>query len=174
MIDDEPVAPTERFVAEPETITRCFEKWEGKRVTDRVVARLGERLPPRSSVWELGLDGHPRNPWSEVHYLGLTRIAEHGLPVGFAASSDGGKKAIARLAAAVAKASAQHPGMAPIVVLSSDSYTHRTFGKVLVPQFDVVSWTTARGAEPDESNPPLPARAPDGPGDYADIEVVPF
>jgi len=106
--DDAPVAKGEQFIVHPETITRCLEKWEGKRIVDRVVARLGDRLPPRStlgdtdeSLWELGLDGRPRDPWGEVHYLGLTRI-EDGSAVAFAATSDGGKKAIGRLAMTIA------------------------------------------------------------------------
>jgi hypothetical protein len=179
IINDEPVDANEKFIACPETITRCWERWENKRITDRHVARLGERLAPRSglgdhdrTLWELGLNGRGRDPWSEVHYLGLTR-ADDGSPVAFGTASDGGQKAIARLASAAA----QHPGKAPIVMLAADSYSHKTFGKVLVPQFDIVGWTTAgttTGKARDGNEPPPPAHAPDGPADYDDLEITPF
>ena len=67
------------------------------------------------SRWETGLDGRERDPWGEVHYLGLRRLDDDSLVV-FSTSSDGGRKAIAQ----IAKAAASRPGEAPIVTLGSE------------------------------------------------------
>ena len=138
-LDGQTVGSGEEFVTVPSSITRAMERWQSKRITDRVVARLGERLVPRSELgdhdrsrWETGLDGRERDPWCEVHYLGLRRLDDDSLVV-FSTSSDGGRKAIAQ----IAKAAASRPGEAPIVTLGSDSYPHRSFGQITTPTFDV-------------------------------------
>src|SRR4051812_18130000 len=42
--------PDERYLALPSSITKTWEKWEGKAIVDRVVCPLGKKLPPRSSL----------------------------------------------------------------------------------------------------------------------------
>lgn len=157
-LDGQTVGSGEEFVTVPSSITRAMERWQSKRITDRVVARLGERLVPRSELgdhdrsrWETGLDGRERDPWGEVHYLGLRRLDDNSLVV-FSTSSDGGRKAIAQ----IAKAAASRPGEAPIVTLGSNSYPHRSFGQITTPTFDVAGWEPTA---PEASPAPAPVAA---------------
>ena len=59
-INDVPVPQGQRLVAHLSTITQCWERWEGKRIADRIVAPLGDRLPPRETL------GHSEVPHVEA------------------------------------------------------------------------------------------------------------
>ena len=123
--DAKPVAPGELYVFDPSSIVRRQEYWKDKKIVDTNVAFLGEKLKPLDELqppkeeWEKDQKGQPKPPWVESHYIGGVRERD-GLVVYFAASSDGGRKAIGTLAQAVVRASAKHPGKVPVVELGED------------------------------------------------------
>jgi hypothetical protein len=66
-LGDEVVRPDEKFRVNIHGLTRIWERWCEQRIVDRIVAPLGDRLPPRDvlgfddkSRWEPGLDGVTR------------------------------------------------------------------------------------------------------------------
>jgi hypothetical protein len=141
-IGDQEVSATEEFVVYPETIVKVWERWENKRIADRIIARLGEKLPSRSSLgdtdrsaWALGQNGKPSDPWTESHIVAMRRSRDNS-PIVFVTASDGGKKSLGHLA----DAAAGRADFCPVVELSSSSYSHPTWGLIFTPQFDVTGW----------------------------------
>jgi len=64
----------------------------------------------------------------------------------FKTNSLGGKKAYTALVSAVvAEVQAQSEFIVPIVSLQSTSYTHKKYGKIFTPDFEIVDWTTMDG-----------------------------
>lgn len=71
-----------------------------------------------------------------------------GLEVRYAATSEGGKKAVQALGLAVAEQiETDQTYPVPVVKLVTDSYQHKKFGKVMTPTFAVEKFVTMDGAE---------------------------
>jgi hypothetical protein len=58
----------------------------------------------------------------------------------FTSSSDGGRKAVAKLADRYDKLRHRFKAKMPVVCLESEAYQHNTYGKILKPKFRVVDW----------------------------------
>jgi hypothetical protein len=59
----------------------------------------------------------------------------------FRTSSVGGKRAVAGLASLVSDKLMNGDGkIVPVVTLNTDNYTHKQYGKIYVPMFDIVRW----------------------------------
>jgi hypothetical protein len=58
----------------------------------------------------------------------------------FTSSSDGGRKAVAKLADIYDRLRHRHKAKMPVVKLTSESYQHKLYGKILKPVFRIVDW----------------------------------
>jgi hypothetical protein len=143
--DATPLPLGAELVACMPTLTRGWQRWGNKEVTD---ARLGlyvkgYRPPQRhqlgdldKDLWELDKDGKPKDPW--VYINGLTLVAlDGGAVYTFITGTDGGLSAINALGYAAGNVPA---GFYPVVALGVDSYQHkrREFGRVKVPVLSIV------------------------------------
>jgi hypothetical protein len=146
--EQEPVAPTATFIVNMEEYWRGWIKWLDKepvdhrigRVVDRHRVHLREELGDLDqSRWETDANGVPRDPWQRVSYLVMRNTSNDDI-VTFTSTSDGGRKAVAKLADRYDRLRRKHLGKMPVVALTQRSYPHAKYGKVLTPKFNVVGW----------------------------------
>jgi hypothetical protein len=141
-----PADPKDEYFADPFKVTTQWECWVGNQVVDRVVEPVGGRLPERSTLghddenaWEIGLDGRPRDPWSQVDYLPLVRVRD-GEKFYYGASTKGGKDAIADLC----RAGAIRPEEVAIITLEGSEYKSKRYNRIVkTPDLAARRWVRA-------------------------------
>jgi len=139
----------QRFLANMNEIWRGWVRWSDRQVTDTLIGRVIDRFipPPREqlgdldkSLWETELSGAQRDPWARTVFLVLRKASDDELLATFTSSSNGGISAVGKLADQFDRRSGKYPGKMPVVCLSSESYTHSSYGKIIKPAFQIVDW----------------------------------
>jgi hypothetical protein len=72
----------------------------------------------------------------------------------FSSTSVGGKRAVQTLAVAIAnQVEADQSKPVPVVRLKKDHYSHKSYGKIYTPVFEIVEWVGMDGEDPEEEAP---------------------
>jgi hypothetical protein len=138
-----------RFVANLEEYYRGWVRWWDGKPTDHLIGRVIDRhrVHAREELgdldetkWETEPNGTRRDPWTRTVYLALRDISNDEV-ICFTSSSDGGRKAVAKLADRYDKLRHRFKAKMPVVCLESEAYQHNTYGKILKPKFRIVDWT---------------------------------
>jgi hypothetical protein len=144
------------YEADPLEVYYGHQKWRNQLPVETQMVRIDQlHLCPRredlgdldQSTWEVGPDGERKDPWARTVRLGLIDPETQEMCF-FTSSSYGGRDAVNAFCAAYEKDRLRFPGQVPVVRLDSESYKHKTYGKVLKPRFTIVSWKSADGSEP--------------------------
>jgi len=143
-----------RCIAHCDLIELGYVRWADGKPTDRKVGLVADGfIPPQKgdlpdrdeTTWEIQDDGTRRDPWSFQMAVPLTRLDAGGETYQFTVGSKGGLRCLSALTRTYGKRIAdKKPGL-PIVELQSDSYKHRTYGKIFFPVMHVVGWTGGHG-----------------------------
>jgi hypothetical protein len=130
---------------------------------------LGEKMVPVSEPLPQ-LDAAPPNAkkgWETQVGLSMKCISgeDKGMEVRYTTTSVGGKRAVQTLAVAIAEQVEKDQSKpVPVVLLKKDHYSHKSYGKIYTPVFDVQEWVSMSGDadEPAEDAPAIeaPAEAP--------------
>jgi len=130
---------------------------------------LGEKMVPVSEPLPQ-LDAAPPNAkkgWETQVGLSMKCISgeDKGMEVRYTTTSVGGKRAVQTLAVAIAEQVEKDQSKpVPVVLLKKDHYSHKSYGKIYTPVFDVQEWVSMSGDadEPaeDASAIEAPAEAP--------------
>ena len=90
-----------------------------------------------------------------------------GMEARFTTTSVGGKRSVQTLALAIAaQVEKDQSKPVPVIALKKDHYTHKSYGKIYTPVFEVLEWVSMDGgaeAEPDESAEPAESAADEAP-----------
>jgi hypothetical protein len=138
-----------RFVANLHEYYRGWVRWWDGKPTEHLIGRVVDRfrVVPREELgdldentWETETNGARRDPWARTCYLAMRDLSNDEI-VCFTSSSDGGRKAVARLAERYDRLRRRHKAKFPAVYLDSESYQHSMYGKILKPVFRIVDWT---------------------------------
>lgn len=84
---------------------------------------------------------------------------DEGMEARYTTTSVGGKRSVQTLAIAIAaQVEKDQTKPVPIVKLKKDHYTHKSYGKIFTPVFEVVEWVSMEGKTeevdaPEEANP---------------------
>lgn len=84
---------------------------------------------------------------------------DQGMEARYTTTSVGGKRSVQTLAIAIAaQVEKDQTKPVPIVKLKKDHYTHKSYGKIFTPVFEVVEWVSMEGKTeevdaPEEANP---------------------
>jgi hypothetical protein len=132
-----------RWAVNPFSFVHGFIAWGDGEV-------LAEKLVP---VTEPKPELEPAPPgakkgWEEQTGLSLKCISgdDAGLEARFTTTSVGGRKAVQTLAVAIATQVDKDPSKpVPIVKLAKDHYTHKSYGRIFTPVFEVVEWVSMDG-----------------------------
>jgi hypothetical protein len=154
-----------------------WRKWVDKKIVATDIGFVRDNFVPKQrndlddldeTKWPVSQNGEPSDPWSWAYYLRLTD--DDGSTYVWAASSAGARGAIGDLANKFSRKRVN-----PIVKLSSGSYKHAQFGKVLVPVLEIVGWDEGRPPfAPPAPVTPLPSPEPAGMRaipDFADSDI---
>ena len=130
---------------------------------------LGEKMVPVSEPLPQ-LDAAPPNAkkgWETQVGLSMKCISgeDKGMEVRYTTTSVGGKRAVQTLAVAIAEQVEKDQSKpVPVVLLKKDHYSHKSYGRIYTPVFDVQEWVSMSGDadEPAEAAPAIeaPAEAP--------------
>ena len=144
-----------RWAVNPFSFVHGFIAWGDGEV-------LAEKLVP---VTEPKPELEPAPPgakkgWEEQTGLSLKCISgdDAGLEARFTTTSVGGRKAVQTLAVAIATQVDKDPSKpVPIVKLAKDHYTHKSYGRIFTPVFEVVEWVSMDGDAPAVEEEAAPA-----------------
>ena len=76
----------------------------------------------------------------------------------YTTTSVGGKRSVQTLALAIAaQVEKDQSKPVPVVRLKKDHYTHKSYGKIFTPVFEVVEWVGMDGKAEEEAAPEAPA-----------------
>lgn len=89
---------------------------------------------------------------------------DEGMEARYSTTSVGGKRAVQQLAIAIATQVEKDPSKpVPIIKLGKDFYTHKSYGRVFTPVFQVVEWVSMDGEAEAEAEAAPAAEAEEGP-----------
>jgi hypothetical protein len=75
---------------------------------------------------------------------------DKGLEARYTTTSAGGKRGVQTLAVAIAEAVDKDPSKpVPVVLLKKEHYQHKSYGRIFTPLFDIQSWVSMDGEEPE-------------------------
>jgi len=78
---------------------------------------------------------------------------DKGLEARYTTTSQGGLRAVAALGAHITtQVDADQTKPVPVVQLKKSFYTHKSYGKIYTPDFDVVDWVSMEGASGEEES----------------------
>ncbi len=122
---------------------------------------LGKKLLPILSGQTVDQSTLPNvgAPWSETVAMQLRCMNgdDAGVQVEYEQNSYGGKKAFAELLQAFqVQIATDQVNIVPVVVMKSDSYSHKQYGTIYNPIFEIVKWVSIQG------NVEAPAAEDDG------------
>ena len=84
---------------------------------------------------------------------------DNGLEVRYNVTSVGGKRAVQGLAVAIAQqVESDQTKPVPVVTLKRDHYTHKSYGKIYTPVFEVQEWMSMDGKSEEKAEEAAPAR----------------
>ena len=84
---------------------------------------------------------------------------DNGLEVRYNVTSVGGKRAVQGLAVAIAQqVESDQSKPVPVVTLKRDHYTHKSYGKIYTPVFEVQEWMSMDGKSEEKAEEAAPAR----------------
>jgi hypothetical protein len=148
--DDKVPAPQgARYLVIMPDIMRGVVKWGEHGISDAHVGRVSEcyRQPHRNtlgdtdqSLWAVGKDGKPRDPWQRYLSAHLVELAVPHGSLTFVGSSWGMQSCIQAICNDYVDARHEHEGHYPVVKLAVHNKQHKDFGVVKEPRLEIVGW----------------------------------
>ena len=147
-----------RWAVNPFSFVHGFIAWGDGEVLAEKLVPVTEPLPELEAAPPGAKKG-----WEPQTGLSLKCISgeDAGLEARFTTTSVGGRKAVQTLAVAIAaQVEKDQSKPVPVVKLGKDHYTHKSYGRIYTPVFEVVEWVSMDGqaAEAEvEAAPAAPA-----------------
>jgi len=162
-----------RWAINPEGFMHGWIGW-GDKAHDTASEKLGEELTPATVPLspEASLPAI-QGEWSKQMAMQMLCLdgADEGVKVQFSSSSAGGMKFYATLVrAVVSKLNANDAKCCPVVLLGSDTYKHKEYGKIYNPTATIVDYVSVDDLKAEDAEPD-PRENPAGAGEVVE-EVV--
>jgi hypothetical protein len=148
-----------RWAVNPFSFVHGFIAWGDGEVLAEKLVSVTEPLPELEPAPPGAKKG-----WEPQTGLSLKCISgdDAGMEARFTTTSVGGRKAVQALAVAVAtQVDKDKEKPVAIVKLGKDHYTHKSYGRIYTPVFEVLEWVSMNGddsAETEEAAPAPPGR----------------
>lgn len=159
--EQEEVENGSRWAVNPLSFVHGYIAWGKGEALGEMMAPITDPLP------EVGVppSGADRG-WEMQLGFSLKCISgeDAGMEARYSTTSVGGKRAVQQLGLAIAQQVEKSPEKpVPVIVLSKDSYQHKSYGRVFTPVFEVQEWVSMNGEEPaaeDVQKSDVPEAAP--------------
>jgi hypothetical protein len=162
--DEVEVQEGSQWAINPASLRMGYMAWgKGQVLGKKLLPILSGQVVDQATLPSVGA------PWSETVAMQLRCMSgeDEGKQVEYEQNSYGGKKAFAELLQAFQIQIAQDAhNIVPIVVMKSDSYTHKEFGLIYTPIFEIVRWISMGGA-------PTPAAVDQVEGEVEEVTPQP-
>lgn len=153
--DQTEVEDNATWAVNPFSFVHGFIAWgDGEVLGERMVS-VSQPLPE--------LDAAPPNAkrgWETQVGMSLKCLSgeDEGMEARYTTTSVGGKRSVQTLALAIAaQVEKDQSKPVPVVRLKKDHYTHKSYGKIFTPVFEVVEWVGMDGKAEEEAAPEAPA-----------------
>lgn len=146
---DTEVEDGSRWAINPMSLQTGFVAWKQSKVLGKKMGSIFNPPIRQDELEEVGA------PWSEAVSFDIVCVSgeDEGTECQYNANSYGGRKAFTAIMDALMKQTSVDPTkIVPIVELSSDSYTHKDYGKTYNPIFEIVDWATMDAAPADKAD----------------------
>jgi hypothetical protein len=147
--DQDEVEPGSKWAVNPYSFVHGFIAWGDGQVLGEKMAPMTEPLPEVDAAPPGASKG-----WEMQIGFSLKCISgeDAGMEARYTATSVGGKRSVQELALAVAEqADKDQSKIVAVVNLKRDSYSHKSYGKIFTPVFDVQEWVGMNGPEAEAS-----------------------
>jgi hypothetical protein len=152
--DQDEVEPGSKWAVNPYSFVHGFIAWGDGQVLGEKMAPMTEPLPEVDAAPPGASKG-----WEMQIGFSLKCISgeDAGMEARYTATSVGGKRSVQELALAVAEqADKDQSKIVPVITLGKDHYSHKAYGKIFTPVFDVQEWVGMNGPEA-QADPAEPA-----------------
>jgi len=159
--DQTEVEDSATWAVNPFSFVHGFIAWGDGEVLGEKMVSVSQPLPE--------LDAAPPNAkkgWETQVGLSLKCLSgeDEGMEARYTTTSVGGKRSVQTLALAIAaQVEKDQAKPVPVVRLKKDHYTHKSYGKIFTPVFEIIEWVGMDGASDSAEEPADTAAAEDAP-----------
>lgn len=160
------ISTTATFVVDVRSYKRGWIKWVDRKPVTKILGRPvdGFVSPVRSRLgdndekrWARDSKGAPQDPWQENFLVVMRDLSDDRLCT-FTTTSWFGSKALGALLGTYVRDQKKHPGLSPVVLLSSETKPTTNYGDVSAPVLTIVDWQAfgdgASGSTPRPTSSP--------------------
>jgi len=136
------------WAVNPFSFVHGFIAWGDGEVLGEKMVSVSQPLPEMEPA-----PAGAKRGWETQVGMSLKCISgpDNGLEVRYNVTSVGGKRAVQGLAVAIAQqVESDQSKPVPVVTLKRDHYTHKSYGKIYTPVFEVQEWMSMDGAKAEE------------------------
>jgi len=150
--DQTGVEKDSEWAINPFSFAHGFVAWGAGQLLGEKMVSVTQPLP----ALEAAPDGAPKGWEQQIGFaMKCMSGSDEGLEARFATASLGGKRAVQELGTDVSEHIIADPSTpVAIVKLKSSHYVHDKFGKIFIPEFEILSWVSMDGGS-DEEQPEL-------------------
>ena len=136
------------WAVNPFSFVHGFIAWGDGEVLGEKMVSVSQPLPEMEPA-----PAGAKRGWETQVGMSLKCISgpDNGLEVRYNVTSVGGKRAVQGLAVAIAQqVESDQTKPVPVVTLKRDHYTHKSYGKIYTPMFEVQEWMSMDGGKAEE------------------------
>ena len=137
------------WAVNPFSFVHGFIAWGDGEVLGEKMVSVSQPLPEMEPA-----PAGAKRGWETQVGMSLKCISgpDNGLEVRYNVTSVGGKRAVQGLAVAIAQqVESDQTKPVPVVTLKRDHYTHKSYGKIYTPVFEVQEWMSMDGGKAEET-----------------------
>ncbi len=137
------------WAVNPFSFVHGFIAWGDGEVLGEKMVSVSQPLPEMEPA-----PAGAKRGWETQVGMSLKCISgpDTGLEVRYNVTSVGGKRAVQGLAVAIAQqVESDQSKPVPVVTLKRDHYTHKSYGKIYTPVFEVQEWMSMDGGKAEET-----------------------
>jgi len=139
------------WAVNPFSFVHGYIAWGDGEVLGEKMVSVSHPLPEMESA-----PAGAKRGWETQVGMSLKCISgpDNGLEVRYNVTSVGGKRAVQGLAVAIAQqVESDQSKPVPVVTLKRDHYTHKSYGKIYTPVFEVQEWMSMDGGKAEGDEP---------------------
>jgi hypothetical protein len=139
------------WAVNPFSFVHGFIAWGDGEVLGEKMVSVSQPLPEMEPA-----PAGAKRGWETQVGMSLKCISgpDNGLEVRYNVTSVGGKRAVQGLAVAIAQqVESDQSKPVPVVTLKRDHYTHKSYGKIYTPVFEVQEWMSMDGGKAEGDEP---------------------
>ena len=156
--DQDEVEADSTWAVNPFSFVHGYIAWGDGDVLAEKMVSVSEPLPEMDDAPPMAKRG-----WEVQVGMSLKCLTgeDKGMEARYTTTSAGGKRGVQTLAVAIAEMVDKDPSKpVPVVLLKKEHYQHKSYGRIYTPLFDIQSWVSMDGDEPEVEEPVAEEAAP--------------